>query len=119
MQPLLTQMRVTAILYFLGIILVGNFLLENFLASAVIVEFRDRAHVRRIIEIRDSNQRVKEKLLALSGMTQPRRVILSKDQFRSQNLKEFAERQKMLREQEEIRNAEDTGRSRKEVMSRK
>ena len=119
MQLLLTQMRVTAILYFLGIILVGNFLLENFLASAVIVEFRDRAHVRRIIEIRDSNQRVKEKLLALSGMTQPRRVILSKDQFRSQNLKEFAERQKMLREQEEIRNAEDTGRSRKEVMSRK
>jgi len=119
MQPLLTEMRATAILYFLGMILVGNFLLENFLSSAVIVEFRDRAHVRRIIEIRDSNQRVKEKLLALSGMEQPRCVFLSKDQLRSQNLREFAERQKMLREQEELRNAEDAGRTRREVRSRK
>jgi len=113
MQPLLSQLRFTAIVYFLGMILVGNFLLQNFLAAAVIVEFRDRAHVRRIIEIRDANARVQNKMLALSGMEQiqTRGPLPTKEELRAQNLKEFAERQKMMREQEELSKADKVGRA--------
>ena len=103
MQPLLVELSATAVVYFALMILVGNFFLQNLLAAAVIVEFRDRAHVRRIIELRDAGMRVKDRFLALSGKpkTLGEEHLMSKEELRRQNLKEFAEREKMRKELEE------------------
>ena len=96
MQPLLKELSATAVVYFALMILAGNFFLQNLLAAAVIVEFRDRAHVRRIIELRDAGMRVKDRFLALSG--NPKQLsaehMMSKEDLRRQNLKEHAEREK-------------------------
>ena len=107
MQPLLEAYSLGAVIYFALVIFAGIFFLQNLLAAAVIVEFRDRAHVRHIIELRDAETRAKAKFLALSGLDvadiqrEAARSTLTKDESRRQNMKEHTERQKMAREAEE------------------
>jgi hypothetical protein len=103
MQYLLSEMFMQAMLYFLLMILVGNFFLENLLTGAVIVEFRDREHVRRIIEIRTAENKIKDEMNMLGAEAVQKKLLMTKAEVRTQNQKEFAERKKMLQEEEAMR----------------
>jgi hypothetical protein len=103
MQYLLSEMFMQAMLYFLLMMLVGNFFPENLLTEAVIVEFRDREHVRRIIEIRTAENIIKDEMNMLGAEAVQKKLLMTKAEVRTQDQKEFAERKKMLQEEEEMR----------------